>query len=151
MRFKTAYDTYERFTSDCSGPSLTQQHFKDHTDIKILIDRYRSSDQIPYTMDKPPQYGDFVTGDFTEVMQIITAAQDDFMNLSSDLRARFSNNPAKFLDFVVDPKNLDEMRRLGLLRPDYSTPEEDEKKKDDEAVANLKRAKRAEVQLELPN
>ena len=39
------------------------------------------------------------------------------MTMPADVRARFNNDPALFVDFCSDEANLDEMRKLGLAVP----------------------------------
>jgi hypothetical protein len=36
------------------------------------------------------------------------------MQLPSDIRAKFDNDPGEFFEFCTDPKNADEMVQLGL-------------------------------------
>jgi hypothetical protein len=38
------------------------------------------------------------------------------------LRARFSNDPAEFLDFCMNEENRDEAIRLGLVEADIQAP-----------------------------
>lgn len=48
-------------------------------------------------------------------MNALIAADDSFMELPADLRARFDHNPGKFVDFCSDAKNRDELIKLGLV------------------------------------
>ena len=61
------------------------------------------------------RYGDFsqVT-DYQNSLNVVKHAQDQFAALSSTVRKRFDNDPAKFLEFATDPSNLSEMVSLGL-------------------------------------
>ena len=51
-----------------------------------------------------------------------------FMQLPSDVRKRFKNNPAELLKFVSDDKNIDEGIKLGIF----------EKRQVDETITQLK-------------
>lgn len=61
-----------------------------------------------------PQYGDIPAIEYQEALNIIIAAEDAFAELPSSIRKRFNNNPEEFLEFVQDPDNLEEARKLGL-------------------------------------
>ena len=63
-----------------------------------------------------PRYGDFsgIT-DYHTAMNAVIAAEDGFMALPADLRARFQNDPAQLIDFLSDENNRSEAEKLGLL------------------------------------
>lgn len=48
-----------------------------------------------------------------------------FEDLPSQIRSRFENRPDKFLDFVNDENNQQEMVKMGLLDPIYQYKPED--------------------------
>jgi len=62
-----------------------------------------------------PIYGYATSDDFTASMEIVARGQTMFEELPSSIRTRFENDPAKFLDFVQDEENKEEMQELGLL------------------------------------
>lgn len=84
-------------------------------DINEIVRRFGITGQLP---DPRPggAYGDFseVT-DFQSALNALLEAQEAFDALPSQLRERFSNDPAKFLEFVQDDDNYEEARKLGLL------------------------------------
>jgi len=98
-----------------TGAGLTQQSMKDECDINRLMERYRKTGQLPDLVRKNPQYGDFsAVPDFLEAQNVIIRAQEQFDALPAKVRERFGNDPAKMLAFVADPKNGDELVKLGL-------------------------------------
>lgn len=105
------------------GPGRTKQSFKDQTDINLIMGRYLKGGVVDHLATHGGKYGDVSPLSFHEAMEIVAKSQEMFLDLPSELRKRFSNEPALFLDFVqkVDSEgnlvNLDEMRRLGLARP----------------------------------
>lgn len=119
MSFTTPYN-YDRAISALSSTtntedSMTQQNDAKDCDINVIMQRYKVTGQIPLpTM--PPRFGDFseVTDYRTAIHQVMSA-KDTFNKLPAKIRARFSNNPALFLDFFKDPANLDEAVKLGLV------------------------------------
>lgn len=102
--------------------SKVQNSYKDETDIKNILKKYGRTGMLPIMKDEA-LYGDFSdVPSYQEAQNIIIKANDQFNNLSSDLRKRFDNDPAKFLAFCGDEKNLDEMRALGLAKAKEQDP-----------------------------
>lgn len=95
-------------------PSLTDQQFKDETDVnKILMKYIKNGLQIPPLTG---QYLDLTQlPDFREAQDIVLRGQEAFMSLDAHLRARFNNDPAQMLQFLDDPANAEEAVKLGLI------------------------------------
>lgn len=98
------------------GPSRTQQSFRDECDINNILRKFNATGQLP-AGSVQPQYGDFsgIT-DYQSALNAVMAAQDSFLALPAKVRAKFSNDPALFVDWASDEANKDEMKALGLLR-----------------------------------
>lgn len=108
----------------CSGDSRTKQSFKDECDINKIMRRYNSSGVAP-AMRGNGVYGDFSTvGDYMECVSKLDKARAQFSGLSSELRARFRNDPSEMLAFVADSSNRAEAEKLGLLRVPEAKPQE---------------------------
>ena len=56
-------------------------------------------------------------------MNQIIAEQEAFNSLPSDIRKKFDNDPAEFLEFVSDEKNNDEMIQMGLKEESIQSSE----------------------------
>jgi len=99
----------------CEEPSLTQQHFKDETDINNILRQFNITGLLPES-PLSPRYGDF-SGivDYHSALNAVIAAEDGFMALPADLRARFNNDPEVLINFLDDPNNKTEAIRLGLV------------------------------------
>ena len=99
----------------CEEPSLTQQHFKDETDINNILRQFNITGLLPEA-PLSPRYGDF-TGivDYHTALNAVIAAEDDFMALPAHLRARFQNDPENLINFLNDESNKDEAIQLGLI------------------------------------
>lgn len=96
---------------------MTQQHFKDECDINYLLRHYND---IPCP---PPVYGDCSKyTDLQSAIDLINVAKEDFQNVPSEIRARFSNNPVEFFNFCNNPDNLEELRNLGLAEKPTTVP-----------------------------
>lgn len=99
-------------------PSKTIQSAKDDADINVIVRRFGVTGQMPQQM-RLPSYGDYTgVGDFQSAMNVVRAAEEQFMMLPAAVRSRFGNNPQAFLDFVSDPDNFGELRKMGLANPE---------------------------------
>lgn len=102
--------------------TLVSQEFKDECDINFLMKKYKANGVIKQSL-KPPFYGDFASiPDYQEAMNIVNEANTLFSSMSSDVRKRFDNDPAKFLEFCNNPDNGDELIKLGLREPPKPEP-----------------------------
>lgn len=120
MKFRTKY-ARRRVLSPCGKKSMTAQEFKDECSIDGIVRRYGILGQpVPQSFGTGADVS--ALGDFADVMQRITDAKERFMDLPSDLRARFGHSPEAFYSWLCDKGNFDEAVKLGLL-----TVEEPEK------------------------
>lgn len=109
------------FRSD--EPSMAQQQFKEQADINEIVRKFGVTGELPSNV-RAPQYGDF-TGifDYHSAMNAVVAARESFEAMPGEVRARFNNDPAAFVDFCSDEANRDEAKKLGLLMPGETAPE----------------------------
>lgn len=99
-----------------TGPETTvKQSFKDEVDINTIVRRFGIGYQMPDNV-RLPTYGDFEgINNFHQALNVVTQNAEQFELLPADLRAKFDNNPGKFVDFCLDEKNKPQLRELGLL------------------------------------
>lgn len=112
------YDVDEASIEDaleCKDASLAQQHMKDECDINTILKNFGVTGELPMT-SKVPTYGDFTgVNDYHSAMNVVAQANSAFAELPAELRARFDNDPAKFVEFFNDEKNREEAIALGLV------------------------------------
>lgn len=114
--FQTAFGKHRVVNLDTGDESEVQQHCRDECDINFIMARYEKIGIVEHLNERDAQYGDFLSAtDYQTAMNAVFEARDAFMSLSSSLRTRFDNDPAKFLEFVHDPNNRDEMIELGMI------------------------------------
>lgn len=103
---------------DCSNDEgKTQQSFRDECDINVLVKRFGIGAELPVGL-RAPTYGDFTgVDDYQSALNAIIAADDAFMKMPADVRTRFDNSAAKFVEFCSDDKNREEAVKLGLVVP----------------------------------
>lgn len=124
--FKTPYNHDRDAESNasaltCNDKSLTQQQFKEETDINFILERYRASQQIP-PMALPEHYFDLSERpSYHEIQTALADANAKFYLLDPKIRAEHLNSPARWADQVIaatETGNLAELRKLGLDAPD---------------------------------
>ena len=111
-------------------PSRTVQSDREGTDLKILLEKYVETGEIP-TVQLPvgePLDGDF-TGlpDFQEMQNMLIDIQNQFDALPSKVREKFANDPIAMVQFLQDDNNIEEAVKLGLMErsgPDVKKPVE---------------------------
>lgn len=117
-KFLTAYSDKRRIQITFSTKGRTKQSFKDETDINNIIRRFMRIGVMDFTNKNQGRYGDTTGIEYQQAVNTVAAAKSLFNELPAELRARFENEPARFLDFVQDERNRDEARELGLLKPE---------------------------------
>jgi len=102
----------------CADKSRAIQSQKDDADINVIMKRFGRTGLVPQNI-RVPLNGDFQeAGDFRSSMDAIVAAKHSFMAMPAEVRSRFGNDPASFVEFCSDKENLGEMRKLGLAIPE---------------------------------
>lgn len=123
MRFQTVYDNSmeirEMVAVYNKTPTMTIQDHKDECDINNIIARYNKTGYYVDPMKPgttPPQWGDFsAVPDLMEVQNQLIEAEKAFMELPSELRRRFDNDPLSLLEFLQSDENREEAIKLGLI------------------------------------
>lgn len=111
-----------RVVTITEGPSLTDQHFKDLTDVNVLMKKYDSARSLAADFPAKGFYADISeVGDYHQSLQKVLDANAAFMQLDPNVRARFNNDPGALLDFMSDSKNQDEAVKLGIINKPVSS------------------------------
>lgn len=99
-------------------PTMTQQHYKDQTDINRIVERFLSTGELPQAAVLPT-YADYEgVFDFQTAQNALVAGNRAFMSLPAKMRARFENDPQKYMEFCTNEENRDELKKMGLLKPE---------------------------------
>jgi phage internal scaffolding protein len=99
----------------CEEATLTQQHFKDETDINNILRQFNITGLLPES-PLSPRYGDFTgISDYQSALNAVIAAESEFDALPAQIRARFDNNPEELINFLQNAENKDEAIALGLI------------------------------------
>lgn len=96
-------------------PSLTKQSFAEEADINTIVRRFRLTGEMPVGV-RMPTFGDFEgVMSYHDSLNAIREADEAFMSMPWDVRARFHNNAAEFVEFCSNEENRDEAVKLGLV------------------------------------
>lgn len=99
--------------------SMTKQDFAEECDINVLMSRYLKSGSIPQYVDRQPFYVDALDmPTFMEAQNILISARESFMSLPADVRREFDNDPALFVEFANDEKNVAKLKEWNMLSPE---------------------------------
>jgi phage internal scaffolding protein len=117
IKFRTAYSERKPCFFETTGDSLTQIHFQDECDILNIIKKHDTQGIINNVQRGVARYGDFSQDvDYRESLNLIADAKENFMQLPSEIRKEFNNDPGQFFDFATNPANQAAMAKLGLTK-----------------------------------
>lgn len=106
-------------------PSMTRQSEMEACDIHNVLRQFSQVgfEELVRQNAARGQYADLTSlPDYQEALNTVLASQAAFAALPSQVRERFHNDPARFVEFLADPANQDEAIRLGLAQ-DTRVPE----------------------------
>lgn len=115
--------SYETGFSQIGQVSRTQQSQAADTDINKIVKQFKVTGLLPQGVRRPLN-ADFVDiTDFRSAMNAIIQAERSFSAMPSSVRNKFGNNPAAFVEFCSDEKNIPQLREWGLAVPETAKPE----------------------------
>lgn len=98
-------------------PSMTKQSEMDACDIHNVLKQF-SPAGLQQAIAESAARGQFAevpdSLDYQEALNTVIAAETAFSALPAKVRERFNNSPERFLAFMGNPDNQDEMVALGL-------------------------------------
>jgi len=99
-------------------PGLTKQSMKDECDVNIILKKFAKTGLLSHAREHQGQYGDFsnVT-DYRSALEQVQMAEGAFLSLPAEVREKFDNDAAAFLDFTGNPANREKMIEMGLIIP----------------------------------
>lgn len=111
---RSAYGPRKRVALTEFGPGRTKQSFKKECDINTIMARYRKTGVLDFLSQRKPEYLDVTGADFREAMDLVAGAKANFGLLPAEIRSRFRNDPALFLEAWDDPARDAEFIAAGL-------------------------------------
>lgn len=105
-----------------------EQSHKDNVDINNIVKRNAGNMELITKVSQLSNftYDDVTTNNFEEMMNQMIRAKDTFIQVPSEIRKRFGNDPAAFMDFVHNNENKQQLIDWGLANapPDDPQPVE---------------------------
>ena len=144
VAFKTPYaNPPTRCWFETTGESMTQQHFAEESEINNILRSHDRNGVIEHIHRGNSIYADFsgIT-DLSDALHQIKEAQQEFLNVPSEIREKFHNDAGQFFKFASNPDNLDELRSMGLANPKESVA----MPTDNPAIPETAEPKNSEVQ-----
>jgi len=129
-KFITIYeDGYVDVSTVNDEPSKTRVELQDQCDINLIIKKYQETGEITHIDNrKKGVYADLSqVKDFQGMLDTVMFAEEAFMGMPSSTRERFGNDPASLINFLSDPRNMEEAQRLGLVEIQSTQPLEPQK------------------------
>lgn len=117
LKFKTGYGDRKREGFKTTGESLTQQSHAQAADVRNIINQYDRTGLIANVNKGIAHYGDYSEiNEYSEALNMVRHANENFETLPSHIREQFSNNAGLFFEFATNPKNSEEMVKMGLKK-----------------------------------
>ena len=121
---RSAYSKPKPSTITCDD-GLTEQHHSDECNVNTILSTYMKTGLLP-SIDPNANYSDMSDFDYQSMQNQIANANSLFEQLPENVRYRFGNEPHRFLNFVQDDKNYDELVEMGLANNVPTASPEDE-------------------------
>ena len=116
-KFRTGYGDRKRHSFETTGESLTQQSHAQAADVRNIIKQYDRTGLIANVNKGVAQYGDYSEiNEYSEALNMVRVADENFETLPSHIREQFNNNAGLFFEFATNPKNSEQMIKMGLKK-----------------------------------
>lgn len=115
MEFATRYTPPVSPSVKFKNATMTDQSFKSECDINNIVSRCLQTGVVPSVAGGV--YADFadLPNDLQSSYELIEEAGSRFMQLPSDVRKEFNNDPMQLLSFLQNPANRNRASELGLI------------------------------------
>ncbi len=100
----------------------TEQCHRDECDINKIIAKYDRTGVLNHVNEFEARYEDLTGLDYQTMLNTVANAQSMFEGLPSEIRNQFANDPAKFISFMDDENNNEQMYEMGLKTRPVSEP-----------------------------
>lgn len=92
-----------RKNPDGSNAYITEQSGKDQCDINLIIAKYPQRIIASKMAKDEAVFADVSGMDYQTSLNMVKDTERNFMKLPAEVRAKFDNDPAKYLDFLARP------------------------------------------------
>jgi phage internal scaffolding protein len=123
----TAYGPKTKLPEKEFPQTLTKQSMRNECNINYIVNKFQKTGVITHRNQFEAQYDDATGIDFKEALDMVKAGESMFAELPSAERRSFNNDPAKFMNWINNPDNQDDMIKRGYAsdnRPPVEKPVE---------------------------
>lgn len=107
-----------RVTIDCSEPVLTDQSFKNSSNINTIMAQYAKTGLLNEPNKAFAKYQDnTLSVPLEDAYKLVSEATELFRQLPSSLRKQMDDDPKNLESFLSDPDNYDQLVKHGVLTP----------------------------------
>lgn len=106
----------------CREKSMAVQSARDEVDVNLIVKRYEKTGLLPQVAQDALFLDVTEVGDYRQLRDQINRAEAVFGQLPADIRTRFDNDAAAFVDFAADPANREALVELGLVAAEAPAP-----------------------------
>lgn len=117
---RSAYGEKQKVTLTTLDARVEQCH-KDECDINKIIAKYDRTGVLTHVNNFEARYEDLTGLDYQTMLNTVANANSMFEGLPSEIRNQFANDPAKFISFMDDENNNEQMYEMGLKQRPIST------------------------------
>lgn len=106
----------------CQDETKTKQSMAEECDINVIWSRYVKTGELPLNNRKAPMYGDFTNiPTYQDALEAVREAGATFNMMPAEVRARFQNDPAEFVEYCSNEANREQLKLWGLTIPKTPT------------------------------
>lgn len=99
-------------------PDMAQQQYKDSTDVNTIMKRYEQTGEITHLAAAQGRYAELgEPQDLMDAKMRVIRAEQAFMTLPAELRAKCNHDPSQFLKMLEDGSNDEQLIKLGVKKP----------------------------------
>lgn len=115
MKFLTRFNHKRVVCPSDDMPSMTDPQYLNDCDVNVVVGRFLRGAGLDNVNVRKGSYGDVSRfEDFHSMMEVVNDGTKAFMEVPSEIRAKFGNDPRAFFDFATDPANADKLVEMGL-------------------------------------
>lgn len=113
------YHPHDRVQIDFEdAPMMTKQSFQKECNINEIMSKFDKTGLLEHLNNHQGDYGNFLGfEDYHTSVNRVIEANEAFMTIPAAVRAKFQNDPAKFMEFAQNEENTDELIEMGLANP----------------------------------
>lgn len=108
------------------GQTMTEQHHEKSCNINSIMDKYQKTGLVSHMNTHKGTYGDVSGADFKQAQDLICEQKSIFEELPASARAKFDNDPANYLDMIIQEDGAEQLAQILNPEPEPAPEPEPE-------------------------